>query len=422
MKRFLCIALCLATLFAFSACGSKEETPARSTPILSNWKSEGEYPTIHAKFTRESLNDLPMKRTDMTEDEMRRLVVDFMYFSKNQALYTPSEAYKYEITPIYPDEFKKDTIYSGPAFMNTGCGNIYRLLDIMDEETGVLNMTDLKANIDLFSNTGPSACYWAWGRVCSSIGYSRLANMTHANGYLRVGPYTYSDNLTAFTETDTTVAICAQNGLVTMCQSYAAAKPADAMITSTAENTQMFMVAKDVSVVYYEGTDIIDPNASFVTYIDQNYIWGEAQNDQGDTYLRKNNVESTHTFMDLFNKGYIPFTTAELNGTKPVEETKAEISLSGDTITTDDIFSAAVTCNFGISDAYITIKNENGDVYRHTVRATQAGVKELKLSLSGNQVFTEGSLETISGEFTVEISVQLSTGERPTLYTGKIKL
>lgn len=420
MKRFLCIALCLASVFTFAACGSKEDPEA-----LQNWTPSADvtYPTIQQKFTRESLNTLPTKTTNMATDEVRQLVVDFMYFSKNQALYTPSESYKYEITPIYPDEFQQGKVYSGMAFMNTGCGNIYRLLDIMDETSGVLNLTDVKANIDLFSNTGPSACYWAWGRVCSSIGYSRLANMTHANGYLRVGPYTYDETLTAFSEKDNTVDICTKNGLVTMCQSYAAMKPADAMITSTAQNTQMLMVTKDVNIVYFEGSDVIDPNASTITYVDQNYVWGEGKNDQGDTFLRKNNVDSTYTFMDLFTKGYIPFTIAELNGTKPVEETRVEISLSGDTVTTSELFAAKVTSNFGISDIYITLRNKNGnDVYRHTVRATLAGVKELTVTQSGANVFTQGDLNALSGDYTVEIAVQLSTGERPVLYTGAVKI
>ena len=417
MKRFFCLFLCLATIFCFTACGDSEDTEK-----LADWKPEGEYPTINQKFTRESLNELPIKRTDMTEEEARKLVVDFMYFSKLRALYNPSEEYHYDITPIYPDEFIKGKVYSGMAFMNTGCGNIYRLLDIMDEESGVLNLNDLKANIDLFSNTGPSACYWAWGRVCSSIGYSRLANMTHANGYLRVGPYTYSDTLTAFSETDNTVDICNNNGLTTMCQSYAAMKPADAMITSTAQNTQMLMVTQKVNVVYFEGTQDIDPTNSTITYVDQNYIWGEQANDAGDTFLCKNNVDDTYTFMELFNKGYIPFTIAELNGTKPIEETKVEIDLSGDSVTTEDLFSANVTSNFGISDVYITLRNDNGnDVYRHIVRATLAGVKELKLSETGNNVFTQGDLTALSGDYTVEISLQLSTGERPVLYTGTVE-
>lgn len=418
MKRLLCVALCLVTLLTFAACGKGDDSAA-----LPDWKPEGEYVTINQKFTWDTLNALPTKRTDMTTDEMRKLVVDFMYFSKLQALYTPSESYKYEITPIYPDEFKKDTVYSGMPFMNTGCGNIYRLLDIMDEASGVLNMTDLMANIDLFSNTGPSACYWAWGRVCSSIGYSRLANMTHANGYLRVGPYTYDETLTAFSEKDNTVDICTKNGLVTMCQSYAATKPGDAMITSTAQNTQMLMVTQDVNVVYFEGSDIIDPNASTITYVDQNYVWGEQKNEAGDAFLCKNNVDDTYTFMGLFNKGYIPFTIAELNGTKPVEETKVEISLTGDSVDADTLFSSKVTSNFGISDIFVILKNKSGnDVYRHTVRATLAGVKELSLAEKGANVFTQGDLSTLSGDYTVEISVRVSTGECPTVYTGTISL
>lgn len=420
MKRLLSMFLCLAMLFTFAACGSKDDSQA-----LKDWKPEdpGSYPTINQKFTRESLKALPIKSADMTEDQLRQLVVDFMLFSKLQALYTPSVAYKYEITPIYPDEYVLGNVYSGMAFMNTGCGNIYRLLDIMDEETGVLNMTDLMANIDLFSNTGPSACYWAWGRVSSSINYSRLVNMTHANGFVRVGEYTYNDAITEFGDKVSTTSICQQNGLVTMSNSYAALKPADALITSTAENSQMMMVMDKVNIAYFDGSDVIDPTKSTVTYVDQNYIWGEQKNDAGDTFLCKNNVGLTVTFSKLYEKGYIPFTVAELNGTKPVEETKVETTLSGDSVDTDTLFSGKVTSNYGISDIYITLKNKDGDdVYRHIVRATLAGVKELTVNEDGENVFTQGDLSQLKGQYTVEVSVQLSTGERPIVYSGNVKL
>lgn len=45
-----------------------------------------------------------------------------------------------------------------------------------------------------------------------------------------------------------------------------------------------------------------------------------------------------------------------------------------------------------------------------------------KLSENGNNVFTQGDLSTLSGEYTVEITVQLSTGERPVVYSGTIQL
>ena len=421
MKRFLSLILCFILLLTLAACGSKNDPEAL---VDTKPQDDYPYPAINRKFTRESLNALPIKRTDMTTDEMRQLVVDFMYFSKLQALYTPNQSYAYDITPIYPDEFIKGKVYSGMAFMNTGSGNVYRLLDIMDEDTGVLDMTDVMANIDLFSNTGPSACYWAWGRVCSSISYARLRNMTHANGYLRVGPYTYSDTLTAFSETDNTIDICTNNGLVVMSESYAAMKPADAMITSSASTTQMLMVTKDVNVVCFDGSDLIDPNKSTITYVDQNYAWAEQTNDAGDTFLCKSNVDKVYTFMELFNKGYIPFTLAELCGAKPVEETKVETTLpDSDTILTDDLFSSTVTSNFGISDIYITLKNKNGnDVYRHTVRAKFAGIKELNISRLSDNVFIEGDLETLRGDYSIEIAVQLSTGERPVVYSGTIRI
>lgn len=418
MKRFLSLILCLVLLLTFAACGSKADPEAL---VDTKPQDDYNYPTIHQKFTRESLNAFPIKTADMTTDEMRQLIVDFMRFSKT-VLYTPNASYHYEIDPSNPDHITQGEVYGGLPFMNSGNGNIYRLLDCLDEDTGVFDMTQLIQNIDLHSNTGPSACYWAWGRVVSSVGHARIAQMTHANGFLRVGPYTYSDGIVKFSDVDNTKDICTQNGFDTMMRSYAAMKKADGLVKHH-NGVHMLMLSADPTVVYLEGTDQIDPNNSYVTIIDQTYPWKDTTNDAGDSFKMKPNLDAKRSFRELFDKGYLPFTYAELTGEKKVEETKVETTLSGDSITADNLFSANVTSNFGISDVYITLKNKNGnDVYRHTVRATLAGVKELRLSRTGDNVFTQGDLNALSGDYTAEVSVQLSTGERPVVYSGNVKI
>ena len=181
-----------------------------------------------------------------------------------------------------------------------------------------------------------------------------------------------------------------------------------------------------LSVVYREdGT--IDGNRSFLTYIDQGQTWYEdGMSAEGTPFTYKGGVDTKHSFEQVFNGNYMPFTFLEFLGEDPFENSEATFSYTGDTITTTDLFASSVKANYGISDIYAVVYDENGnEVYRHAVRCTQANQKTLKLIRSQPekskvpQVETWGSLGFTPGKpLTVKIQVQLSTGERPTIYTG----
>ena len=96
------------------------------------------------------------------------------------------------------------------------------------------------------------------------------------------------------------------------------------------------------------------------------------------------------------------------------------MSVSGDSVKAADLTRATIKSNYVISDITVSITDGSGkEVYRHAVRVKMTGDKELALTRNGN-VSKWGTLDVSSGEFTVEISVQLSAGERPTVYTGKL--
>jgi len=85
------------------------------------------------------------------------------------------------------------------------------------------------------------------------------------------------------------------------------------------------------------------------------------------------------------------------------------------------LFNAKVTSNFGISDIYVTLKNADGKVvYRLVTRATNAGEKQVSITRNGTNAFATGDFDKLSGEYAVEVTAQLSTGERPVLYAGKV--
>jgi hypothetical protein len=87
------------------------------------------------------------------------------------------------------------------------------------------------------------------------------------------------------------------------------------------------------------------------------------------------------------------------------------------------LFNAKVTANFGISDIYVSLKNQDGkEVFRQVTRATNAGEMTLNINRNGTNTFCWGDYDKLSGEYSVEVTVQLSTGERPVVYTGKVTI
>lgn len=419
MKKLLAFVFCLAMLFCLAACQNNTgNTKLEETKPVDTYP----YPTINDKLTREKLEAIPVKREGMTIQEMREACVAFMRFSKT-ALWTPNAPLEYELnTGGAVDYINKGQIYAGlPYIGRGGCGNVYRMLDLINEETGVLDMEQPTEYPALFGNHCSSCAYWAWGRVINSVEHAFTANINHRNGYLRVGPYTYDDLQTNFSETYTSDMIVQQNGMETMFESYAQLHLADGLVNYHKGGGHVIMVSSEPHIEYSNGK--IDPVASYVTILEQGQMWGEYTNEAGDTAQIKPSVDKKMTFLELFNNAYMPFTFAEFLGTKPVEETVCSIELSGETVSATQLFSARVTSNFAISDVYISLKNKDGEeVYRQVTRATNAGLMELVVNKNATDTFQWGDYDSLSGEYVVEVTVQLATGERPVLYTGKVKI
>ena len=428
MKRFFALLLCLAVLLSLAACAATtEETtaPTETTQPTETQPTEPvddyDYPEINDKLTWEKINSFPIKTSDMTVEEMRELCVDFFRFTKT-ALYTPNADFKYiRNNKGTQDEMLKGTVYGSLPYIGLGTGNIYRMMDYLNEETGVLDIKRAANVPTLFGNQCANGAFVAWGRVINSVtGNSSTPNMIVANGYIRVGPYTYDDNRDNFMEEDNTVSICKANGEQVMFQSYALMQPADGFVQYTTAGHVM-MCASTPHVEYIEGTDQIDGEKSYIYIIDQHQKWVEGTNADGDTFLHKNYLDRKMTFQKLFEGSYLPFTYAEFLGTDPVEDTVCEFSFTGDTISVKELFAGKVTANYGICDIYAVVKDASGnEVYRHAVRAKNGNLRELALVRNSDNIDKWGTLDVSSGEFTVEVIAQLYTGERPTVYTGKL--
>lgn len=385
---------------------------------------------IKQKLTREGLNAIPVKNKDMTIRELRQLCVDFFRFNKTFA-WTPDRERRFikSSRTMEEDVLMPGTVYSGFPYA-MGTGNCYRLFDYMDEN-GVVDITRASKAWRLFASQCSIGAYFGWGRVIKSANYDWTQNMVHANGFLRLGEYTYPDSLERLGGENhpRTTDICEENGREVMYRSYAKLQLGDGLVYYTTAG-HVVMASCD-AVVKYLPDGSIDGEESYITILDQTNKWVEYENAAGDKTLMKANVDAKWNFTYLFDKHYLPFTFAEFLGTAPVEDTVCRFSYKDDTITKKDLFSGVITCNYGIVDAYaIFTDEEGGELYRHAVRAIRGGLKEMDfveyekeeiINLNGSmdRVDRWGSFPTVSCK--VRLEVQIATGERLLAWEGEFR-
>ena len=418
MKKFLPILLCAACIFVFAAC-SQTAAPAETTAETTQPIDTFPYPEIKETLTWDAINAFPIKRSDMTIQEMREACVDFMRFSKT-VMWTPNANMEFTRNAKGDmDSLTQGVVYAGLPYVGLGTGNVYRMMDYLNEETGVMDMEMPSQNPQLFGNQCSCTTFWGWGRVINSMGQAYTANMTQMSGYLRVGPYTYPDSTIRFSEEYTTEMVCKENGLDVMCQSYAQLHLADGLVYYTTAG-HAIMVSSEPHVEYIGGQ--INPATSYITILEQSQRWEEYTNAAGDTANIKNSIDKKMTFLELYEDHYIPFTYAEFLGTKGIDETQCSINLSGDTVDANKLFYAKVTANFGISDIYVSLRDDGGkEVYRLAVRAGSPNCRTLTLSPNGTASFSWGDYNSLTGSYHATVTVQLSTGERPTLFEGTVE-
>lgn len=414
MKKAIAAMLCVFLLLSLCACGQKETATEHPTGPVDTFN----YPTIHQKLTWDAINAFPVKTEDMTVAQMRDLCVDFFRFTKT-ALWTPNQNWNFvRSNSGQTDDIYKGAVYGGLPYIPVASGNIYRLMDYINQETGVVDMTEPMKNPKLFGNQCSIGAYWGWARVINSAKYLWTSGMVQQNGFLRVGPYTYDDKLTHFESgVYTTSQVIKENGIQIMCQSYGAMQHADGLVTFNDGGHTMMCSADPVVVYAPDGT--IDASQSYLYIIDQHVGWSEATNEAGDTYQHKNYVDRKFTFLQLIEEAYLPFTFAEFLGTDPIEPTLCSFSHTGDSITVKQLAVGKVSANYGISDIYAVLKDSQGkEILRSVKRAETAGTAEMDFVKA---VDLAAWAQYANGKYTVEVFCQLGTGERPSLYIGTVE-
>ncbi len=386
---------------------------------------ENEYQTIEdadpseimgRRLTWENINSFPIKSADMTTDELRKLCVDFFQFAKT-ALWIPDEDFSYVRNKKGTlDKMSAGEIYGGLPYLGVSTGNIYRLMDYMDEERGVVDMSEASKHPKLFGNQCSVGSYWGWARVINSADYDWTYNMVASRGFLPVGPYTYDTSIPSFNHL-TTVQICYENGEQTMFKSYANMLPADGLISNDPSVGHVVMCSVKPHVEYFSDGRI-DGENSYLYITDQHQGWVEQENSAGTVYQHKNYINRKLTFASLLKSNYVPFTFGEFLGTDPIEETVCTFGHEGSEITVEQLKNATVTANYGISDIYVYVKDaDSKTLFYKAARANTAGKKEMDFSQT---VYAATFNRYADGNHTVEIVCQLGTGERPSIYTGTL--
>ena len=413
MKKVLILLLCVVlAAVCLVACN---KTPTS----VSAYKAEGEFTEVHNKLTWEGINAIPQKRKDMTTQEMREMVVQFYLYSKNVVWVAGSDLTYTVNTSLGRNTLKTGTVYGGLPYVSLGSGNVYRMMDYLDEEKGVLDVANAGKVDTLFGNQCSISTFWAWGRAINSAKYCYSYDVVVANDFMRVGPFTYDETWPDFQGGRGTTAILAQNGEALMFESYGQTKLGDGMVHCDQSGHVIMLTGE--TVVVRDANGKIDPEKSYLVYSDQNTPWKVETNDKGDTFNYTSGMNKQMTFAKAFEKGYIPFTFKEFHGLDPIEDTFVEFTHKGETITREQLFSSKVTANYSFSDTYVEIFDEKGnEVYKLAVRATVPSIYELEYKESGDNVCVWGTWDSVKSGYTVKIYSQLATGERPTLWEGKI--
>jgi len=306
-------------------------------------------------LTWNKLRQIPVAKADMTEEEIREICRRLMEVQLSFT-WTPNETFTIP-RKDGPLALERGTVYGGCPYVACTWNSIYHAMEYYDEETGVMNSAaygeDFKT---LFGNQCAGSAFWGWARACNSIRWGGTSEMTVKNGCLRVGPYTYDDNLESFYERDTHE-IIADNGEQTIFESYAATKVADGIVCFKGKAGHVRMVSQPVTVVRNaDGT--VDGDKSCMAFQHQHPTHKPFPQKNGATFMRQGGVNTVRSFNELLKDGYIPFTLAELCGKKEVEKAWAKVDYEGEEIEVERLDTLTVTSNYPIVKITLTVNNQ----------------------------------------------------------------
>ena len=427
------------------------------------------------------IDKLPVATADMTEDELRDVIVKFMYLQLNFA-FTPeysgrAESYSYYIKNLYSAyngksnlenlrvKYDEGKYYGGVPYMGNSAGSLYRWLEFYDPITGAMDWDPIlrtkrgwtdsgisysDVGSPYFGNTCASSCVWAFMRVTNKIDTFWTNTWIPANGFVKVGDYDLSADED---HGSSTKSLCSKNGKKKMFAAYAKIQKADGLV-----QTGHAVMSLSDAVVVYGADGNIDGDASYILVAEQKASFLTASPDKGGvdlyspmgdkglTYRITGNYagnvvndqvkEMKWTFNDLYSKGFLPFTLPELAGTDPVDKAEVTLNLSGKPYTAEEIKASelknmTVKSNYAISDLHFTIRDKDGKQVFTAMYAKPASdtvslkVYSVSSALTSNALYQNKGIININvceyaalGTYTLEITARVSTGELLTVFNG----
>ncbi len=309
-----------------------------------------------------------------------------------------------------------DTTYAGVIYSNASTG-LFQFMEYYDQDTGRLQFPG-SAN-QLKETLGAScadAMIWGLNTVCTTLeGSYYPSTMVIQNGYYPIGSVTYDESLANFSLYPTDK-IMADNGKEVVVEAYTLVLPGDILV-STPDNHGMMAIEKAHVVTNPDGS--IDMAKSYVKIQDQRGGQGQGFYEQeidGEIIQFSGRTEYNFTFEKLYEKGYIPVTTAEFMGKKAYE--RAMVSADGNPTTFEELLKTTVSCNYPMAVMNATLVYPDGTTYLIEKKlfsgAEDPGVPK-SLLLSEMYTLAKGEfLENLKEEcdYTLVIEVVAANGER----------
>lgn len=304
--------------------------------------------------------------------------------------------------------------YAGLPYSEANTG-LFQFLEYYNYETGCLEYPGTADELKLeIGSSCADALLWAWSTVCNSItGGFYPVMMVPRNGYRIVGEYTYNLSVGSYNEMPS-YAIIENNPKEIIMDSYAKTLPADALV-STSDNHAMMVIEAPTVVYLSDGS--IDSANSYVMIQDQQAggsTFYEHEID-GNTLYFTGRTSVKYTFDALYEKDYIPVTTAEFLGEKPYD--KATVTTNNGTCSSlQQLTEVTIESNYPLAVIIATVTDPQGNstlIERVTFGGSSIhGVSrtyELR-EMDGLESFADSPLNA-SGN-TLQIEVVTATGER----------
>ena len=316
MRRILSLALAFFLLVPLVSCAQSSTLSATDPVEIVSGTAE----TGGGTKTADS-KELPSYalRENASPDQLRAMAVKAMR-DMLTVKWTPSQAFKYyKMSGTAQDmsiNFEKGKLYAGLPYTAAGT-SLFHFFEYYDPKTGVLNAKTFQSGSldEILGNSAASCIFWSWSSVCASVSGQSTSSFVYANGCLPVGPYTYDFSINAFAEGNTTLQICEDNGQELMYQSYAEVKPADGLVFVNFYEGHAAMAVDEAHVVK-DAAGKINGEESYILIQEQVFQGLEAPTVSAEdpNAATFGSLDKKMTFSALFEKKYLPVTTAEFLG------------------------------------------------------------------------------------------------------------